>query len=194
MNLSSRTRLELVLLGAVLLLAAWLRFYGLDQAEFLWDQAEISRWALNMGQHGDLTWIGPWSSTRLDTFPGAIWLLSIPYAISTNPIFATGFVAAINLLTVVGCYFLVRNWFGRPAALVMALLFAVSPWAVIYSRKIWHTELLPPFVFLYVLTGWFAFVRGRRWAIAGALLGPGGSGAATFYRACLCATDGPLGA
>lgn len=164
MKLSSPTKLELLVLGAVLVLAAWLRFDSLDQAEFLWDQAEISRWALNMGQQGDLTWIGPWSSTRLDTFPGAIWLLSIPYAISTNPVIATGFVAAINLLTVIGSYILVRSWFGRPAALVATLLFAVSPWAVIYSRKIWHTELLPPFVLLYVVTGWFAFVRGRRWA------------------------------
>ena len=165
MRLSSRLVPELILLCAVLLLAAWLRFSRLEHAEFLWDQAEISRWALNMVQQGKVTWIGPWSSTRIDTFPGAIWLLAIPYAISTSPVFAPGFVAAINLLTVVGCYFLVRHWFGRTAALVATLLFAVAPWAVIYSRKIWHTELLPPFVMLYVVSGWFAFVRGRRWAV-----------------------------
>jgi hypothetical protein len=49
--------------------------------------------------------------------------------------------------------------------MVAAVLFAVSPWAVIYSRKVWHSNFLPPFVFLYVLTGWLAFVRGRRWAM-----------------------------
>jgi 4-amino-4-deoxy-L-arabinose transferase-like glycosyltransferase len=162
---SSHLLLELLALCAIVLLGAWLRFHSLNQAEFLWDQAEISRWALNMAQRGEITWIGPWSSTRLDTFPGAIWLYAIPYAISTSPIFATGFVAGINLLAVVGYYFLVRHWFGRGAALVAVLLFAVAPWAVIYSRKIWHTVLLPPFVFLYVVTGWFAFVRGRRWAM-----------------------------
>jgi 4-amino-4-deoxy-L-arabinose transferase-like glycosyltransferase len=165
MRSSSRSILEPIILCAILLLAAWLRFHRLDQAEFLWDQAEISRWALNMARQAKITWIGPWSSTQLDTFPGAIWLLAIPYAISTSPVFATGFVAAINLLTVVGCYFLVRRWFGRVAAIVATTLFAVAPWAVIYSRKIWHTELLPPFVLLYVVAGWFAFVRGRRWAL-----------------------------
>jgi hypothetical protein len=118
-----------------------------------------------MGQQRQITWIGPLSSTRLDTFPGAIWLLSIPYALSTSPVFATGFVAAINLGAVIACYFLARHWFGRTAAMVATLLFAVAPWAVIYSRKIWHTELLPPFVPLYVATGWLAFVRGRRWAV-----------------------------
>jgi len=158
-------KIQPVLLCAIVLTAAWLRFSRLDQAEFLWDQAEISRWALNMARQGEITWIGPISSTRLDTFPVAIWLLSIPYAISTSPILATGFIAAINLIAVIGCYFLARHWFGRTAALVATLLFAVAPWAVIYSRKIWHTELLAPFTPLYVVTGWLAFVRGRRWAL-----------------------------
>jgi len=159
------SRLDLVLLGGILLWAAWLRFTHLDHAELLWDQAEISKWALNMAQRREITWIGPWSSTRLDTFPGAIWLLAIPYALSTSPVFVTGFVALINLGAVAACYPIVRCWFGRTAAWIATLLFAVAPWAVIYSRKIWHTELLAPFVPFYVVTGWYAFVRGRRWAV-----------------------------
>ena len=154
----------------VVLLAAWLRFSHLDQAEFRWDQAEISKWALALGRQGQFDWIGPLSSTGLDTFPVAIWLFSIPYALSTSPIFATGFVAAINLVAVIGCYFLTCRWFGRAAGFVAALLFAVAPWAVIYSRKVWHTVLLPPLVLPYVLTGWFAFVRGRRWALVAHVL------------------------
>jgi len=154
-----------VLLCAVLLLAAWLRFHRLNQAEFLWDQAEISKWALNVARQGRILPIGPISSTGLDTFPGVIWLLAIPYALSTSPVFATGFVAGINLAVVIGSYFLARHWFGRTAAMVATLLFAVAPWAVLYSRKIWHTTLLPPIVLPYVVTGWLAFVRGRRWAL-----------------------------
>ncbi len=158
----NETVYEFILVGAIWLLAAWLRFHHLDRAEFLWDQAEISKWALRVGQQHRVTWIGPISSTRLDTFPAAIWLLAIPYAISTNPVFATRFVAALNIAPVIGGYFIVRRWFGRVAALVATLLFAVAPWAVIYSRKIWHTELLPPFVLLfYVITGWLAFVCSR---------------------------------
>jgi len=164
-NHLSIAKLEPILLGALVLLAALLRFSHLDQVEFLWDQAEISKWALNMARQGQITWVGPISSTGLDTFPAAIWLLAIPYRLSPSPIFVTGFVAAINLATVIGCYFLTRRWFGRTAALVAALLFAVAPWAVIYSRKIWHTTLLPPLVLPYVVTGWLAFVRGRRWAL-----------------------------
>jgi 4-amino-4-deoxy-L-arabinose transferase-like glycosyltransferase len=158
-------RTEVILVALIILLAAGLRFYHLDRAEFLWDQAEISKWALRVGQEGQWTWVGPPSSTGMYTFPAAIWLLSIPYALSLNPVFATGFVAAINLAAVAGCYGLTRRWFGRISALIATLLFAVAPWAVIYARKVWHTTLLPPFVLLHVATGWLAFVRGRRWAL-----------------------------
>ena len=162
---SSTHRFELILLGAVVLLAAWLRFWHIDQAEFLWDQSEISKWALDAGQKGEFRFIGTMSSTGLTTFPVAIWLMAVPFAISPSPVFGTGFVAFINLLAVIGCYFLTRRWFGRRAALVATLLYAVAPWAVIYSRKIWHTVLLPPFVMLHVATAWLAFVKGRRWAL-----------------------------
>ncbi len=160
----SISKLELTLVCAVVLLAAWLRLSRLDQVEFLWDQAEISKWALRMGQEGEIAWVGTPSSTGLYSFLGAIWLLAIPYALSLSPIFATGFVAALNVLAVIGCYFLTRRWFGLTAALVATLLFAVAPWAVIHSRKIWHSNLLPPFALLHAVTGWLAFVRGRRWA------------------------------
>jgi 4-amino-4-deoxy-L-arabinose transferase-like glycosyltransferase len=165
MPLSRRDLAALSLLGLVLSLAAWLRFNRLDQIEFLWDQAEISKWAIQMARHGRMTWIGPLSSTKLDTFPGIVWVLAIPYALSLSPVFVTGFIALLNLLAVLGCFLLARNWFGRLAALVAALLFAVNPWAVIYSRKIWHTEVLAPFVLLYVYSGWRAFVKGERWAL-----------------------------
>lgn len=158
-------RLEWVLLCAIVLLAAWLRFDRLDQVEFLWDQAEISKWALRMARQGETAWVGPPSSTGLYSFPGAIWLLAVPYALSPSPILATGFIAALNVVGVIGCYFLTRRWFGWAAALVAALLFAVAPWAVIYSRKIWQANLLAPFALLHAATGWPAFVRGRRWAL-----------------------------
>ena len=61
----STRRLELILLGAIVLLAAWLRFQHIDQAEFLWDQSEISKWALDAGQKGEFRFIGPMSSTGL---------------------------------------------------------------------------------------------------------------------------------
>ncbi len=170
---SSARTAEWCAVATIVLLAAWLRLSWLDQVEFLWDQAEISKWAIELAREGRLLPVGPVSSTGIDSFPAAIWLLAIPYAISLSPIVATGFIGLLNVAAVVGCYLLGRRWLGRGAALAAALLFAVAPWGVIYSRKVWHTELLAPLAVLYAATGWAAFVRGKRWALlahAGALV------------------------
>ncbi len=156
---------EWIAVAAIILVAAWLRFYRIDQIEFLWDQAEISKWAIQLVREGRVLPIGPVSSTGIDSFPGAIWLLAIPYAISLSPVVATGFIAMLNVAAVVGTYLLGRRWFGRGAALVAAMLFAVAPWGVIYSRKIWHVEFFAPISILHAATGWLAFVRGKRWAL-----------------------------
>ena len=150
---------------AVLALAAWLRLAHLDQVEFTWDQAEISKWALQMARGGVIQWAGPYSSAGLHSFLATVWLVAIPYVFSLNPIVATGFIAATNLCAIVICYLATRRWFGPTAALLTTLLFAVAPWAVIHSRKIWHTTNLPLWVMLSVATGWLAYVRGRRWAL-----------------------------
>lgn len=165
MKASRNAFCEWLPLIVLIFLAAWLRCAHLDQTEFLWDQSEISKWALQLAREGRFSWIGPVSSTGIDTFPVAIWLWAIPYAISTSPVFASGFLAVFHLLAIVGYYVLVRRWFGRAAALIATLLFAVAPWAVIYARKIWHTTLLPPLILPYVVTGWLTFVRKCRWAL-----------------------------
>jgi len=161
---------DLIIVLALVCLAAWLRLSHLDQIEFLWDQSEISKWALQLAREGRFSWVGPISSTGLDTFPVAIWLWAIPYAFSTSPVFASGFLVVLHLLALLSYYVLVRRWFGRTAALVTTLLFAVAPWAVIYSRKIWHTTLLPPLILPYIATGWLTFVRRRHWVFVAHIL------------------------
>lgn len=158
-------KIEYVFVCGIVLLAAWLRLSHLDQVEFLWDQAEISKCGLRVAREGEIAWTGTLSSTGLHFFLGAAWLMAVPYALSLSPVFATGFVAVMNVAAVIGCYFLARRWFGRTAALVAVLLFAVGPWPVIYSRKIWHTCFLPLFVIAHAATAWLAFVRARRWAL-----------------------------
>jgi len=77
--------------------------------------------------------------------------LAIPYPrLPINPLVATGFVAALNVL-VCGDDIWIHAQGGRTdAGLIAALLFAVAPWAVINSRKLWAQDLLPPFVIAYV--------------------------------------------
>jgi len=89
-----------ILLLAVLLLAAGLRFYHLDWVEYKLDEANISRLALSMVRTGRVPIWGLGSSVGI--YNGALseWLLAIPYAVSSSPLTATGFVAALFVFSV----------------------------------------------------------------------------------------------
>lgn len=158
-------RHEWLLLAALVALAAVLRFQRIECAEFVWDQAHLSMKAIDMVRGGQIAWAGVRSSTGVDAFAAFTWLLAIPYAITLDPLFATMFIAALNVIAVAASYFLIRLWFGPPAAVAATLLYAVSPWAIELSRKIWPMEPMPLFTIAYAATGWLAFVRGRRWAV-----------------------------
>ena len=67
-------------------------------------------------------------------------------AISPEPVWITGFIALINTLAVAGCYLLTSRWFGLGPAIVASMLFALNPWAVIFSRKIWHANFTALFL------------------------------------------------
>ena len=93
--------------------------------------------------------------------------------LSSSPIVATAFIALLNVVAVALCYGLSRKMFAPLgerawlAALIAALLFAVAPWAVIHSRKVWAQDLLPFFVMLYVWFGYRAFVQRKAWSLIG---------------------------
>ncbi|MBN1886998.1 MAG: glycosyltransferase family 39 protein [Thermoflexales bacterium] len=154
---------QLLVWLAILLLATFLRFYHLDWTEYKLDEANISRLALDMVRYGKVPVWGLGSSVGI--YNGALseWLLAIPYALSSNPLVATGFVAAFNVLAVAMTYAFTRKLAGPRAAWMATLLFAVAPWAVINSRKLWAQDLLGPFVIAYVWTAYLAFIEKKPW-------------------------------
>jgi 4-amino-4-deoxy-L-arabinose transferase-like glycosyltransferase len=156
------------LLITILSLAAYLRLNHLEWTEFKLDEAHLSQLAYDMARHGQIPLMGIGSSVGVVNPPLAAWLLALPYALSASPMVATGFIAALNVLAVLACYGLARRLFhSNGAALMATLLFAVAPWAIIHSRKIWAQDLLPPFVVLWAWLGYRAFVQGKRWSLPG---------------------------
>ena len=196
-HVSRFTTTERLALLGILILAGYLRLNHLGWTEFKLDEANLSRLSLNLARGVEFPLTGIGSSTGIPNLPLAAWLLAIPYAISPSPIVATGFVAALNVIAVAGCYGLARRWLSasgdtlvagvsnhvegvskhrqsasgdasyKMAALLATLLFAAAPWAVIHSRKIWAQNLLPPFVIAWAWSGWLAFVQRRPRALIG---------------------------
>jgi 4-amino-4-deoxy-L-arabinose transferase-like glycosyltransferase len=102
------------------------------------------------------------SSTGLRNPPMAIYLFAIPALISSDPIALAMLSALLGTLAIALTYFLGRQFLTRGGALAAALLFAVAPWAVIESRKIWAQDLLPFFTILFFIFA-FHWLREGRW-------------------------------
>ncbi len=148
----------------IVLLAALLRLGWLELTPFSYDQARITTLTLDWLRGGPLPLTGMTSSVGLSNPPLSLYLLALPLSLSPSPRAAALFINLLNVLAVVACYGLGRRWQGRAAAWVSALLFAVAPWAVLFSRNLWANSLLPPFVLLSVAAGYLALVEGRqRW-------------------------------
>jgi len=149
-GLAQRHWQEWLLAGSLVLLAAVLRMNWVGITEFKADEARLLVLALDMAD-GQIALRGISSSVGLPNFPMSVWLYAIPLVFWPHPYAATLFTGLLNTLAVLACYWLVRRYWGSIAAIASTLLFAVSPWAVIFSRKIWAQNLLPIFVMLWVI-------------------------------------------
>ena len=155
-------RRDAIFLLLILLVAALLRLLNLDYMEFKRDEADNLFLAADLVSGKTFPLVGIPSSIGTYNPPLFTYLMGIPLFFSRNPVIAAGFVALLNCAAVGLSHVFCRRYFGRIVALIAAVFFAVNPWAVFYSRKIWQQDLLPLFVigFFY---GLFAVVcEGRK--------------------------------
>ena len=142
---------EALALLLIVLLAAWLRLGWSGVNSFGFDEARVSDMALQMARQGKFAALGMQSSTGVPNFAASVWFFALPYALSTNPLVATSLVGLLNVLAVVGMWWLGRTAWGKTAGLVAALLFAASPYLVFYGRSIWSQNLLAPLAVLWAV-------------------------------------------
>ncbi len=166
-------RRELWLLAAILLLAAVLRLGWPTLTEFKFSEARLAALALEVTQEGRLPLVGVPSSAGFDHSPLSVYLYVPAFLWTANPIPATIYGGLVGVAAVGLCWWLARRWPGGGvrAAWVASLLFAVSPWAVAFSRKIWQVTFVPllALVFVGLLLSALVEEPGRRWNLAWSL-------------------------
>jgi len=140
---------EWLLLAGILLITAVTRMGWPGLTEFKADEARLLQLALEMADFSQFPLRGISSSVGFPNFPMNVWLYALPLLLWKHVYAATLFTGLLNTLAVAGTYWLARRYWGVPAALTAALMFAVSPWAIHHSRKIWAQNLLP-----FLVTGW----------------------------------------
>ena len=162
-----RSRLpEAIGVASIFALAAWLRLGWPGVNSFSFDEARLSHMALMMARGGQFAALGMQSSAGFPNFPAAVWIFALPYRVSTDPLAATMFTGLLGTLAVAGAWWLARRAWGPWAAFSAALLFAASPFAVLYSRSIWSQNLLPFLAVVWAMAGAIGVSQRRGRAIA----------------------------
>ncbi len=152
--------LEVGLVLLILLLAGLLRMAAPGLTEFKADEARLLSLALHMAE-GKFALRGISSSVGFPNFPASVWIYSLPLLIWPHAYAATIFTGLLNTLAAAAAYWFVRRYWGMQAAIAALLMFAVSPWAIIFSRKIWAQNLLPLFVVGWAISAALALVEER---------------------------------
>jgi len=144
-----------VIMLVVILVAAFLRLYRIqDYMSFLGDEGRDVLVAYNI-LHGHLTLLGPTSSVG-GFFLGPIYYYFMaPFLLlfNYNPVGPAVMVALFGIATVWLIYRFCTELFNIKIGIIAAVLYAISPLVISYSRSSWNPNPLPFFslLALYVL-------------------------------------------
>jgi 4-amino-4-deoxy-L-arabinose transferase-like glycosyltransferase len=125
--------------------------------------------------HGDLTLLGPTSSVG-GFFLGPIYYyLMAPFLWLSNydPVGPAIMVVLFGLTTIYLVYRLGKEFFGPIAGIIAALLYAVSPIIITYSRSSWNPNVFPFFTITSLYSLYKAVEKNKWWlfVLSGILMG-----------------------
>ncbi|HEX8030045.1 MAG TPA: hypothetical protein VF491_16340, partial [Vicinamibacterales bacterium] len=156
--------------SAALVIAAGavLRLYALDAMEFKGDEREsILHAATFIADHpwsSSKPWpvIGLMSSNGVGNAPLFTWIIAALWAPTRHPVGVTAAIAIINVLALYPVWRWARRCMDEFRALIALGIVSVSPFFILFSRKIWAPDLMLAGL-LCVLWGIEWWRSGRPW-------------------------------
>lgn len=145
---SSQTIIILILI----ILSSLLRLTFLSTIEFKTDEAVALFLASRPIFHHPFPPGGTVSSYGILNPPLFLYFLFPLIAISLNPQVISFFIGLINVVAIAFFYLFVRKYYGKMTAFFSAFLIALSPWMIIYSRKIWPQDFIFPLTVLLLFS------------------------------------------
>ena len=148
---------DCLLVLVILFIATLLRFSHPTVVEFFHDDAMLSSLVQELVVGEKFPLVGILSSVGIPNPPTGVYLLAIPFAFSSDPMVAILFIMGWNVLGVVILWWIAHRYFGQTIGLIAGLVYAVNPWAIIFSRKIWAQEIHTPLILLAIALGLYGF-------------------------------------
>jgi hypothetical protein len=140
--------------GAFLFVCALvIRLLLIKDARFTGDEAHFFQVAQNIAHGRSFPVLGPMLTGGSARHPGAafFYLMSISQFLSRAPEMANALVAFLGACGVVFVFLAWLPFFGGRAAWLSGLLLAFSPWAVLFSDRIWNSNVFTFVVALALL-------------------------------------------
>lgn len=147
---------EVILVSLVIFVALFLRLYRIEsQMTFLGDEGRDVRIVRDL-LHGNLVFIGPQTSIG-NMYLGPLYYYMMAPALfvsAGNPVGPAVMIALLGGLTTALIWYFGRRWFSSTAGLIAALLFALSPVAIVYGRSSWNPNPMPFFALICIWGIW----------------------------------------
>jgi len=147
-----RNKKEVFIISLIVLASLVLRLYKIDQfLTFLGDEGRDVRVVRNILK-GDLAFIGPQTSIG-NMYLGPLYYYIMAPALllsNLNPVGPAILIAFLGSITVGLVWWVSRTWFDSLSGLLAALLMAISPVAIIYSRSSWNPNPMPFFALISI--------------------------------------------
>lgn len=159
----------------ILIVAAFLRLYKIgDYMTFLGDEGRDALVVYNI-LHGKLTLLGPTSSVG-GFFLGPIYyyfMAPFLWLFQYDPVGPAVMVGLVGTATVFLVYKIGSEFFNKTAGIIAALLYAISPLVIAYSRSSWNPNLMPTFSLLTLYVLYRSIVSKNTWLmiVSGILFG-----------------------
>ncbi|MBU2577638.1 glycosyltransferase family 39 protein, partial [Patescibacteria group bacterium] len=157
----------------IILISLFLRLYRIpSHMTFLGDEGRDALVWMRMIKNGKLTLIGPQTSIGNMYLGPLFYYLMLPFYF----VFGTAGPSIGTALFAGGTTFLLwyigRRWFSSEVGLLAAMLYAISPVAIVLSRTAWNPNIMPFFALLSVWGIWQFWEKAKyQWlAFEGVLL------------------------
>jgi 4-amino-4-deoxy-L-arabinose transferase-like glycosyltransferase len=144
----------------IIIIGAFFRLYKIGEyMTFLGDEGRDVIIVRNLLVKADPILIGPGTSV------GGMYLGPLYYYFMAPFLFLAGYspvgpaigVALLSVTTIYLVYLAGRDWFSKTAGLIAAVLYAIAPTVIIYSRSSWNPNIMPFFALLAVYSVWRAW-------------------------------------
>ena len=166
-------RWEAMAIFGIILLASFVRLWHIGSyMTFLGDEGRDVMVVRDMLLGRKFTLIGPGTSIgNMYLGPLYYYMMLLPLAVTNfSPVGPAIQIALLGVVTVALLWWIGRQWFGRTPALLISLLYSLSPTVITYSHSSWNPNIMPFFALISIYGIWKVWRFGYwRWLVVSAV-------------------------